>query len=92
MALPKRYRTEEHARQLVSTAIATKMKKLRKYEKEYLAIKGRSAVPGPFTAAHWRTEQESNAGSVICTLFIDSLISHRLKLGTNIAHGELFRN
>lgn len=40
VSLPKRYRNEENARQLVKTAVATKVKKLRKYEKEYLAIKG----------------------------------------------------
>ncbi|XP_037082185.1 rab GTPase-activating protein 1-like, partial [Pollicipes pollicipes] len=39
VSLPKRYRNEENARQLVKTAVATKVKKLRKYEKEYLAIK-----------------------------------------------------
>ncbi|KAF0299150.1 Rab GTPase-activating protein 1 [Amphibalanus amphitrite] len=40
VSLPKRYRHEENARQLVKTAVATKVKKLRKYEKEYLAAKG----------------------------------------------------
>ncbi|XP_043229477.1 rab GTPase-activating protein 1-like [Amphibalanus amphitrite] len=39
VSLPKRYRHEENARQLVKTAVATKVKKLRKYEKEYLAAK-----------------------------------------------------
>ncbi|XP_074654020.1 rab GTPase-activating protein 1-like [Tubulanus polymorphus] len=39
--LPKRFRTEENARELVSVALTTKitMKKLRKYEKEYIAMK-----------------------------------------------------
>lgn len=40
VSLPKKYRNEDVARQLFKVATATKVKKIKKYEKEYLAIKG----------------------------------------------------
>lgn len=40
VSLPKKYRNEDMARQLFKIATATKVKKIKKYEKEYLAIKG----------------------------------------------------
>ncbi len=37
--VPKRYRSEENAKHLMSVACAIKLKKLKKYEKEYLAAR-----------------------------------------------------
>ncbi|CAM1301965.1 RABGAP1 (predicted), partial [Pycnogonum litorale] len=39
VSLPKKYRTEESAKQLVNSAVKIKVKKLKKYEKEYAIIK-----------------------------------------------------
>ena len=37
--LPKKYRSEEAARQLMKLAVSFKLKKLNKYEKEWIAQK-----------------------------------------------------
>lgn len=39
VSLPKKYRSEENARQLLRIAVAVKVKKLKKYEKEYITLK-----------------------------------------------------
>lgn len=41
VSLPKKYRNEDVARQLFKLATSIKVKKIKKYEKEYLAIKGK---------------------------------------------------
>lgn len=40
VSLPKKYRNEDVARQLFKLATSIKVKKIKKYEKEYLALKG----------------------------------------------------
>ena len=37
--IPKRYRSEENAKHLMAVATGIKLKKLAKYEKEWIAIK-----------------------------------------------------
>ena len=44
VSLPKKYRNEETARQLFKVATSIKVKKLKKYEKEYLTIKGKFGI------------------------------------------------
>ncbi|KAK7066764.1 Rab GTPase-activating protein 1 [Halocaridina rubra] len=44
VSLPKKYRNEDVARQLFKVATSIKVKKLKKYEKEYLAIKEQEAL------------------------------------------------
>ncbi|XP_068203529.1 rab GTPase-activating protein 1-like isoform X4 [Palaemon carinicauda] len=44
VSLPKKYRNEDVARQLFKLATSLKVKKLKKYEKEYLAIKEQEAL------------------------------------------------
>ncbi|XP_071518028.1 rab GTPase-activating protein 1-like isoform X2 [Panulirus ornatus] len=44
VSLPKKYRNEEVARQLFKIATSVKVKKLKKYEKEYLALKEQEAM------------------------------------------------
>ncbi|KAK4318251.1 hypothetical protein Pmani_010736 [Petrolisthes manimaculis] len=44
VSLPKKYRNEDVARQLFKIATGTKVKKIKKYEKEYLAIKEQEAL------------------------------------------------
>lgn len=41
VSLPKKYRNEDVARQLFKLATSIKVKKIKKYEKEYLALKGK---------------------------------------------------
>jgi hypothetical protein len=40
VTLPKKCRTEEVARQLMKLATSLKVKKLKKYEQEFIALKG----------------------------------------------------
>ncbi|XP_053631032.1 rab GTPase-activating protein 1 isoform X3 [Cherax quadricarinatus] len=44
VSLPKKYRNEDVARQLYKVATSIKVKKLKKYEKEYLALKEQEAL------------------------------------------------
>nr|XP_045587262.1 rab GTPase-activating protein 1-like isoform X3 [Procambarus clarkii] len=44
VSLPKKYRNEDVARQLFKVATSIKVKKLKKYEKEYLALKEHEAM------------------------------------------------
>ncbi|XP_042229532.1 rab GTPase-activating protein 1-like isoform X2 [Homarus americanus] len=44
VSLPKKYRNEDVARQLFKIATSLKVKKLKKYEKEYLALKEQEAM------------------------------------------------
>ncbi|XP_042874491.1 rab GTPase-activating protein 1-like isoform X2 [Penaeus japonicus] len=44
VSLPKKYRNEDTARQLFKLATSLKVKKLKKYEKEYLAMKEQAAL------------------------------------------------
>lgn len=49
VTLPKKCRNEETARQLMKMACSIKVKRLKKYEQEYLALKGTfSYVYSPF--------------------------------------------
>jgi hypothetical protein len=40
VTLPKKCRNEETARQLIKLACSIKVKKLKKYEQEFIALKG----------------------------------------------------
>lgn len=48
VSLPKKYRNEETARQMIRMATSVKVKKLKKYEREYLALKGKKIIPNRF--------------------------------------------
>ncbi|XP_013782186.1 rab GTPase-activating protein 1-like isoform X2 [Limulus polyphemus] len=47
VSLPKKYRTEEMARQLLRTAVGVKARKIKKYEKEYAAVKEEKQQENP---------------------------------------------
>ncbi|MPC09838.1 Rab GTPase-activating protein 1 [Portunus trituberculatus] len=47
VSLPKKYRNEDVARQLFKLATSIKVKKIKKYEKEYLALKVGDKIPHP---------------------------------------------
>ncbi|KAG1665850.1 Rab GTPase-activating protein 1 [Nymphon striatum] len=44
VSLPKKYRSDENTRQLISTAVKIKVKKLKKYEKEFHIIKEQESL------------------------------------------------
>ncbi|CAG2123048.1 unnamed protein product, partial [Medioppia subpectinata] len=47
VSLPKKFRTEENGKYLLRTAVAIKLKKLKKYEKEYQIWKESTKVENP---------------------------------------------
>lgn len=62
VSLPKKYRSEDAAKQMIQLATSIKVKRLRKYEREYRGLKGASlAFPQTFASR--------NATQKLSTLF-----------------------